>query len=140
MIDSAKLSDVAYWLNPGPGDLSEPYLYFFVTVFGFCVVLKLLLRFMGRQYIDGWHKARQRVVYRIEALFLTMGILGLLWTFFRFELVPHFSARYWLAVWLLGFIIWGYVIYHYARFDLPLIEGHDRARDHRKKYFSKKKR
>lgn len=140
MINTSKLSDISYWLNPGPGDLSGPYSYFFVLFFGSFVALKILLRFMGRQYIVGLHKAQQRIVYRIETLALTMGILGLVWTFFRFELVPYFSARFWLALWLVLLIIWGYIIYHHVRFNLPRILERDRERVYQKRFFSKKRK
>lgn len=140
MIDITKLSSIPYWLNPGPGDLSVPYLYFFLIFFGFILALKILLRLIGRQYIVGFHRSQQRIVYRVETLLLTMGLLGLLWSFFRFELVPYFSARYWLIVWLLGFVIWAYLIYHYARFEVPQILERDRERAQKIRYTTAKRR
>lgn len=137
MIDFSKLGDIWYWLGPGPGDLSQPFLTFFTVFFCFFVFLKILLRFMGRQYVSGLHKAQRRVLYKIENLLLTMGLLGLLWTFFRFELVPYFSARYWLVLWLVGFVVWSYLIFHYARYQVPAVVTRDEMRKAQKRYFSK---
>lgn len=140
MIDSAKLVSPLYWFNPGPGDLSEPYLAFFLIFFSFFVVMYLFLRFMGRQYIHGMHKAQKLVLYRVERLFLTLGILGILWTFLRYELVALFSARFWLILWLGGLIVWAYVIFHYIRYQVPQIIAHDRDREHKLRYSSSKSR
>lgn len=136
MIDFSKLTDISYWLRPGPGDLSEPFLVFFIVFFGFFIFLKILLRVMGRQYVLGLHKAQQRVLFKIESLLLTMGLLGLVWTFFRFELVPFFSARYWLIIWFVGFVIWAYLILYYARYQVPAVVRRDEERRSQKKYFS----
>lgn len=141
MIDFGKLSDITYWFNPGPGDISAPYLYFFVIFFGFFVLLKILLRYMGRQYIRTLHKAQQMVFYKIENLFLTFGVLGLLWTFLRYELVSFFSARFWLAAWLAGFIICAYLIYYYFRYQVQEQMNRDTNRENQRRYtFSKRRR
>ena len=139
LIDFSKLFDITYWLRPGPGDLSEPYFYFIIIFFGFFVFLHVLLRFMGRQYIGGLHRAQQQVLYRIEAMLLAMGLLGLLWTFFRFEMVPYFSARYLILIWVLGLIIWAYLVFHYARYEVPTLVERDALRNQQKKYLSKKR-
>ncbi|MEK7122969.1 MAG: hypothetical protein AAB855_03875 [Patescibacteria group bacterium] len=135
MIDFSKLIDPWYWFRPGPGDLSEPFLIFFAIFFGFFVVLKILLRVMGRQYIVGMHKAQKQVLYKIEYMLLTMGLLGLLWTLFRYELVPYFSARYWVIIWMVGLVIWGYLIFYYAQYQVPQIVKRDETRKAQKKYF-----
>lgn len=138
MIDFLKLVDISYWLNPGPGELSGGYLFFFLTLFGALVLFKILFRYMGRQYVHGLHKAQQRVLHRIETLCLTLGASGLIWVFLRYELVPFFSARFWLVVWLLTLVIWGYSIFHYARYQVKGIVGADKDRAQRRKYFIRK--
>ncbi|MBI4253014.1 hypothetical protein HY623_02415 [Candidatus Uhrbacteria bacterium] len=138
MVDFLKLVDISYWLNPGPGELSDAYLYFFIVFFGAFIIFKILFRYMGRQYVHGLHKAQQKVLHRVETLCLTLGVLGLVWVFLRYELVPFFSARFWLAAWFLVLVIWAYGIFHYARYRVQDIVHADRERDHRQKYFTRK--
>lgn len=138
MIDFLKLVDISYWLNPGPGELSGGYLYFFLSFFGLFVLFKILFRYMGRQYVHGLHKAQQKVLHRIETLCLTLGASGLFWVFLRYELVPFFSARFWLVIWMLVLAIWGYVIFHYAQYQVQDIVRADRERASRQKYFVRK--
>ena len=140
MIDFLKLADITYWLNPGPGELSEGYIYFFTALFGLFVLFKVLLRYMGRQYVHGLHKAQQRILQRVETLCLTLGLVGLFWVFLRYELVPFFSARFWLMIWFLSFVMWAYLIFHYARYQVHDIVRLDRERASRQKYFVKKTR
>ena len=140
MIDFTKLLDITYWLRPGPGDLSEPFLAFFTVFFALFIVMKILLRFMGRQYVRELHRVQQRILYKIEALLLTMGVLGLIWTFFRYEHVPYFSARIMMVLWVLGLIVWGYYIYYYACYHVPDVLRRESARDQKRKYFVKGRR
>lgn len=140
MIDFSKLVDISYWLNPGPGELSAGYLYFLLTFFGLFVFFKILFRYMGHQYIHGLHKAQQKVLYRVETLCLTLGVSGLMWVFLRYELVPFFSARFWLIVWLVVLVLWGYFIFHYARYQVQDIVRSDRERAARHKYFMRRVR
>lgn len=138
MIDLSKLVDISYWLNPGPGELSGAYLYFFITLFGVFVFFKILFRYMGRQYVQGLHKAQQKVLYRVETFCLTLGVSGLIWVFLRYELVPFFSARFWLIVWLIVLVMWGYVIFHYAWYHVQHIVRTDYERASRLKYVTRK--
>lgn len=140
MIDFVKLSDPLYWFSFGPGDLSEPYLYFFLIFFGLFVLAKILLRYMGRQYIKDLHKAKKEIFYRAERLFLTLGLLGLLWTAFRYEYISFFSARFWLLIWAAWFIIWVYLIIHYARYSVPQILEREKNREQQQKYSMRKSR
>jgi len=42
---------------------------------------------------------------------LSNAFIGLLLLFFNYELVPFFSARFWLAIWMVVMIVWfGFII------------------------------
>lgn len=43
--------------------------------------------------------------------FLTNAIVGLILTFFNYELVPFLSARFWFLLWGISLVIWLFFIY-----------------------------
>jgi len=47
---------------------------------------------------------------RLYSFFLANAAIGFLLFFFNYELVPFFSARFWLGFWILGMLIWFIII------------------------------
>jgi len=43
---------------------------------------------------------------RLYGFFLSNALIGLILLFFNYELVPFFSARFWLGFWILEMIVW----------------------------------
>lgn len=59
---------------------------------------------------------KYRGFYRQDSSLLwTMGIMGLIWSFFFNQGIYFLSARVWLIVWFIIIGIWGYFIYKYWR-------------------------
>ncbi|GEM_PF-305709 len=140
MTGLADLMSVRYWLTPNPGVLSDQTALFFAILFGFFVLFKILLRTMGRQYIVSLSKHHKQLVFRLEKLLLTMGVLGFLWLFFAYEIIPFFSGRYWFIAWALGVVIWAYYIYYYISVEIPALVTIDKERESARKYDHQKGR
>jgi len=134
------LSSPSYWFTPNPGSISDQTAILFVVLFGFFVVMKILLRFMGRQYVVSLTRYHKAFLYRLENMFLTMGIVGLLWLFLVYEMIPFFSGRFWFIGWCLGVAIWAYYIVYYVRYELPALLSRDKERERARKYTHQKGR
>lgn len=50
----------------------------------------------------------------LYTFFLTNTIIGLLLTFFNYEMVPFLSARFWFLLWVISMLVWLYFIYRVA--------------------------
>lgn len=104
MFNSGRLFDWRPVISPGT-------VYFLLAVFGALVIVGLVIKIVQKA------KKREnffnRLFSRYAALFLVMGILGVIYVWFRFEKVLFFSARLWLWVWLIGFIVWLVFIIRY---------------------------
>ncbi|MBI4599952.1 hypothetical protein HY732_03440 [Candidatus Uhrbacteria bacterium] len=138
MTGLSDLMNIRYWLTPNPGQLSDQTALLFAVIFGLFIVFKILLRSMGRQYIVSLSRYHKEFVYRLERMSLTMGVLGFVWLFFAYEIIPFFSGRYWFVVWVLGVIVWAYYIFYYIRFEVPQRVGRDREREYARKYLPRK--
>lgn len=132
------LMSVRYWMTPNPGVISDQTALFFAVFFGTFILLKILLLTMGRQYIVSLSKYHKALVYRLENLLVTMGILGLLWLFFVYELIPFFSGRFWFIIWALVVAIWAYYIFYSASVEVPVLVRRDKERESARKYLPRK--
>lgn len=132
------LLDIRYWFTINPGLVSDKMAIAFVVFFSLFIIAKLLLRFMGRQYITNLSKYHHSALYRIENACLTMGLLGLLWTFLSYETIPFFSGRFWFLFWGIGLVVWAYIIFYYIRFEIPAFLEKDKNRAQLNKYLPKK--
>ena len=106
------LLDVRYWFTVSPGEMSNAMVIAFAIFFLLFILAKILLRLMGRQYITDLSKYHHNTLYRIENSCLTMGLLGLLWVFLAYEMIPFFSGRFWFLFWFVGALLWAYTIFY----------------------------
>ncbi len=140
MLTIADFFHLSYWFTPNPGTLGIQFTLFFATLFAVCILAKILLRYMGRQYTVHLPKFRRELFFRGERLALTMGIVGYLWLFFAYEMIPFFSSRFWMVIWMLALFLWVYSIFHYALYEIPQHFAKEREREYKKKYFGKRQR
>jgi len=65
---------------------------------------------------------------------MTMGLLGLLWMFFRQESVAFLAWRFWLLLWVLMAVWWLARILEYIVKRIPQIKKEKEARHKMQKY------
>jgi len=90
-----------YWFNLRPEILTPLAQKLFLGFIGLLIVLAVvtgLLKTRGGLY-RGWLK-------RLYTFFVAQIVIGLVFLFFDYELVPFFSARFWLALWGLAMLVW----------------------------------
>ena len=120
-------------LNPGPKFL---YMWPLVIIFGIMLMAAIVV------IIVSWRT--RNIVYKklfskIYTMFLTIGIVGLLLLFFRYENVYFLSGRFFLLFLLVALLIWsGFVIYYgIKKFPLEIINYKNFLR--KEKYIPKAK-
>lgn len=87
-------------------------------VFGFvCSGVVVLGIFLGlsKRFID--HKVQIKLLGKFSSLFLTMGLVGLLWFLLRYENTPIFGLRYWAGIIILIALVWLIFILKYWIFN-----------------------
>lgn len=113
MIDIIKLTKLSFWFAMRPAPMSKEFTIAAALFFGLFIVAKIILRVIMEKRKKLMTAADKKLSNMIQSFCLTMGSLGLLWTFFAFEGLPILASRYWVLVWLLGVIIWAYFIVRY---------------------------
>jgi hypothetical protein len=91
------------WFNIRPGLLTQPFFNIFLAIVVLLIVSSLVLKIIKNRnnknlYFKFWGNA-----YFFS---LTNAIIGFIYLFFCYEMIPLLSARFWLLIWLLEIVIW----------------------------------
>lgn len=125
----------AYWLRqPVPAAGLVKWFW----VFGFLgLVLAGLVLYIIRQKTND--RINREIYRRFANLGLTIGFFGLVWTFFRQEMIPILGMRAWLILLVLVFVFWLYKILKYTIYRAPQIRKENSEREALNKYLPKRK-
>jgi Na+/serine symporter len=80
--------------------------------------LGLAVKFWVNKIKDG---LKIKVCRRLSHLFITMGIVGLVYLFFAWQGVALLSSRFWLIIWLACTVVWAGFIVKYLFLEAPKI-------------------
>jgi hypothetical protein len=96
-----------FWFSARPGAFSGLSLK---IVLGF-VVLLIILSVVSGVIKKRWSKGLYSSFWgSLNTFFISNSIIGLLLTFFNYEMVPFLSARFWFLLWAIGMLVWFFFI------------------------------
>ncbi len=99
------LLDLNYWFNLRPETLSSVGQALFIILLAIFLVTIIVI-FIAKKKMGiyrGFFK-------RISDFCVGNLIIGGTLLFFNYEIIPFFSARFWLAIWAIVMIVWKYFI------------------------------
>lgn len=129
------LLDWSYWFYQ-PFTAKGGAMWFFVVLFLALLLLGLTAKIVRLYSQDKWYK---EIFRRGGNAGITMGLLGILWLFFRQERVAFLAWRFWLLFWFVGAIYWAVRLVMYSIKRVPVIRAEAEKRSVMKKYLPGKK-
>ncbi len=97
-----------FWFSARPGAFAG---WSLKIVLGFIFFL-IILSIIGGVIKKRWSKSLYASFWSgLYTFFLTNAIIGLLLTFFNYEMVPFLSSRFWFLFWAIGMLVWLFFIY-----------------------------
>lgn len=138
-MDINRFFSIFYWFSLEPQVLSLRGAIILSSFFTFFILLKILGKMLYFRYKKDLSTPEKKLVSKVESMLLTMGFAGLAWVFFSYEGLPILSARFWFLVWGVSFVIWGYLLLHYALVQLPPQISAIKDKERFSKYLPKKK-
>lgn len=100
-----------FWFSARPGAFTGLSLK---IVLGF-IFLLIILSIASGVIKKRWFKSLYSSFWSgLYTFFLTNAIIGLLLTFFNYEMVPFLSSRFWFLFWAIGMLVWLFFIYRIA--------------------------
>jgi len=97
------LFSLKYWFNLRPEPLQGNY---FKLLLGFLVLLivgAVLFHLLKKKNSQ---KLFRQSWQRLSSFCVSNVIIGLIVTFFSYEMIPFLSARFWLGLWAIEMAIW----------------------------------
>lgn len=137
MIDLSPLFQLDFWFRLDPVGLSTVFETAFFFLFAILIILASVSRIIARQ--KKGDRFSVKAYKLLGQMFMTMGILGMLWFFFTFEEIYFLGARFWFLVWLIGLIVWLVGIYRYIKVAVPEMKNHSKQKAEANKYIPRKK-
>ncbi len=104
------LLKISYWTDLRPRYFGETTFYLVLGVLIASLLAAIVIFFLKRK--GGAYK---KTLSQIYSLLIANFIVGSLLLFFRFELVPFLSARFWTGLWIISLLIWIYFIIKEAK-------------------------
>jgi hypothetical protein len=107
---------ISYWLNMRPNVIEASVQKYFIAF----VILLLMLTILF-SVLKAKNKSLYNKIWRkLNTFFLTNFIIGLLFLFFAYEMIPFLSSRFWLILWFLCDTVWLFFIIK-VLMDIPKI-------------------
>ncbi len=118
----------SFWFNLRPETISPFTQNCFIGLIISLILLAIIMIMAKRRggVYRGFFK-------RLYTFCLSNAIIGLIFLFFNYEMVPFFSARFWLATWALIMIIWLFFIARKLK-TIPLQKKQKERAEELKKY------
>lgn len=122
------LFSLSYWFNLRPETLSGLGQTMFIALLGI-FLLAIILIFVGKKKMGTY----RGFFKKISDFCVGNLIIGGLLLFFNYEIIPFFSARFWLAIWGMVMVIWAYFILRNLK-KIKLTKSENSREDELKKY------
>lgn len=88
----------------------------------------------------GKHPVVKKILNRVKNLFITIGVIGLIWFGFRYENTPIFAKRMWPGILGIIGLIWFGFVARYLIFDFAKEKREHDAELLKSKYLPKSKK
>lgn len=101
----SNLLTAKYWFSVNPGALMPSAFNILIGVTVFFFLASVVFLFLKKK------KSLYRGVFTSSYnLSITGFIIGLVFLFFHYENLPFFTARFWLAIWVIIMAVWFFYI------------------------------
>ena len=117
-----------FWFTLRPESLSPVIQQCFIWLLIIFALIAVLIALLKRR--SGIYRGFFKSLY---SFFLSNAVIGLFFLFFNYELVPFFSARFWLGLWALVMAVWLFFILNKLK-AIPLQKKQKEQEKELKKY------
>lgn len=97
-----------FWFNLRPGAFIGLSLKIVLGFIFLLIILALVAGIGKKRWVKSLYAGLWNSLYYF---FLTNAAVGLVLTFFNYEMVPFLSARFWFLLWGISLVIWLVFIY-----------------------------
>lgn len=117
--------------------IASSTVHFLLAIFGAMLIAAIITKIWKKK--NGGDGFVRNLLERYAVMLTTLGLIGIVLTWFRYERVYIFSSRLWLLVWFVGLVTWFTYILKYQLKVIP--ESREKLQKSKEfnKYLPKKK-
>lgn len=134
-LDIAKFFDFTRLFHLRPS-VAISTIYWLLAFFAVFVLAGVIIWIMAKARAT--EKYQLKILNKYALMLSVMGLLGWLWTGFRYEKIFFLAGRFWFLIWLVGLAVWLYFIVKYQTKTVPLARKQADERKLFNKYLPKK--
>lgn len=97
-----------FWFDLRPSAFMAASLKILLGFILLLIVLAIIAAIGKKRWVKSLYSTFWSSLYNF---FLTNAVIGLILTFFNYEMVPFLSARFWLLLWVICMAVWLVYIY-----------------------------
>ena len=97
-----------FWFSARPGAFTGLSLKIVLGLIFLLIILSIASGVIKKRWSGGLYSSFWSSLY---TFFLTNAIIGLLLTFFNYEMVPFLSSRFWFLLWAISMLVWLFFIF-----------------------------
>ncbi|MFH1789684.1 MAG: hypothetical protein ABH832_01300 [bacterium] len=121
---------INYWFGQ-PREARGIVLVVYISVFLLLIILGIGARVFVAYKND---RVVKQILRRFSAFGMTMGMIGMMWMFFRQQKIVFLAWRFWVLLWILLAIFWMIRILKYVIKRVPEIRKEQIHEEKRRKY------
>jgi hypothetical protein len=127
----SRLSPSSWWTDPGT-TIEGPIVIGFAAILAVASILGIVAWIVAPRLAPE-NRVVQRFIVRVAKWTIGLAALGLLLLLFRWQIVPFFSKRLWLDLWVIAVVAGiGYAIYWWRKvYPLRMVAWEDAERKRR---------
>jgi hypothetical protein len=130
-----RFSPSYWWTDPGT-TIDGPLPIAFAVALGVVLVLAVAVWILAPRLAPE-NRLHQRLIVRAAKWVLALVAIGLLLLLFRWQIVPFFSKRIWLILWIVAVIAFVGYVYYYWRKIYPARLAEWESSERRRRYMPK---
>ncbi|MFA6306538.1 MAG: hypothetical protein WCV70_01445 [Patescibacteria group bacterium] len=97
-----------FWFSARPGAFIGLSLKIVLGLIFLLIILSIASGVIKKRWSNGLYASFWNSLY---IFFLSNAIIGLLLTFFNYEMVPFLSSRFWFLLWAISMLTWLFFIF-----------------------------
>lgn len=117
-----------FWFTLRPEALVPSSQKMFIGFLIICAILAVILALVKRR--GGIYRG---FFNRLYSFFISNAFIGFILFFFNYEMVPFFSARFWIGIWVITMIVWLVFVFKRLK-SIPLHKKQQEQEKELKKY------
>jgi len=129
----SNLLKLSFWFDRPVLPFSANILWLVLIICALAVALGVFSTFLKQKKLKN-NRLALKIWQKISPWSYSFGITGLIFAFFKQQMIVYLGMRFWFVLWLLAWFIWLVYILKFILFKVPKIKKEQQQKEEFEKY------